>query len=185
MTAKIWKPSVWEYTSEDGLALTIQEPTASHCITFEKKAVVIGADSATDWLLSECVEFEGEPIDPLSGTESINMFDRLNIVSILRGYDKNLTPLDDRPALTSEYFRHTESGLAFTFTSPPFNQRVNELMELGQIELILYLVNNYTCIDNIPFSSLDLDNFPYLVGDIPVRHFSQKVARVPTKKKLS
>jgi hypothetical protein len=112
------------------------------------------------------------------------MFDKLNLLYIIRDYSKDLEPKDGKDSVESEYFKHVESGIMFKFSSPAFNTRVSELWDKG-LELILYLVFNFTEINNILLSDLDLSEFPYYVADIAIRHFSQKIARRPSKKKLS
>lgn len=192
-----WNPQQWEFESEaTKQILTVTEAVASDCFEFEKKVAAMSSDAAADWLISKYVMTpEGDSINLVLAAElGLSFPDKVGLLQIIKMQDGLfIEPLDGRDPVTTKIFKVNNpeliEGVSFICEDPPFNHRASDYLDIPSA-LADLAQNNIQIqwdkygVEPVKIGNAKLDNLPYFVGDVGIRHYSQLLSRIPKKKKL-
>ena len=194
---KVWEPQRWEYISEATASkLIVTEATTHDCFEFEKKAATLTSDAAMDWLISKyCTTEKETAINLVTASElGLSFPDKIGIIQIIKIQDGlRVEPLDGREKNSTKifmlYHEDLEGGIKYTCEDPPFNHRASDYKDIPAA-LVEMAKNNILIeweavnLKPVRIGESDLNQLPYFVGDVGIKHYSQLLSRVPKKKKL-
>lgn len=195
---KYWEPKSWVYTSQgSNRELIVTEGTTAESFTYEKKVSTLSRDAAADWLISNKVisADDNTSVNLVKANElGLTFPDKVALLHIIKMADGlTIIPLDDRDAITSKYYKihHEDSLTSVTLDceDPPYNHRSSDfddmaaaLIEISKQNIVIDWEE--FAISKARLGQLNLEQLPYFVGDIAMKHFTQLITRVPKKKKL-